>query len=299
MLNHLVLVPTGGLGNRLLALASARRLCGGCRARCTVLWDWGNYETFFARSADLDVLPISRRPALEAYYELQHRLKAEGGSRQNHRVPTTSHERILLTTCFPFGAAEEPHLTSLRPLAEWLPAVAEKIRLEIDGFRPHLRGAVGMHLRQTDNTLARRNSADYLFSLEAEKIVSRGRRIFLATDNRAAEARMRARFRNAVVTYPKNPRLAARWPRDTFLEEETIADLVDLHLLAACEYVLGPHGSSFSTVASLYNGSTLNRKLRAPEFWSQRLATRLSAHVLQVKRLLNGRRRPPPSAVAK
>ena len=46
-LRRLSLVGTNGLCNRLRAIASARRLCAILSARCSIVWDWGEYTSLF------------------------------------------------------------------------------------------------------------------------------------------------------------------------------------------------------------------------------------------------------------
>jgi hypothetical protein len=109
-------------------------------------------------------------------------------------------------------------------------------------------------MRRTDNRAAIAISADWLFVRSARQIIDRGGAIYLATDNRATEEMMLARFGCRVVCFAKGSTLARRWPR-AFNLEETIADYADLLLLASCEYVLGSSDSSYSMLAMALNGS--------------------------------------------
>src|SRR5437867_3975326 len=87
VLEHLVVDPMGGLCNRLRAIASARRLCAKAGARCTVIWDWGDYRTLF--DDDTDWMPYAapmdraRGRLIPGYHHIRHLSPGEGGNRSN------------------------------------------------------------------------------------------------------------------------------------------------------------------------------------------------------------------------
>jgi len=49
--------------------------------------------------------------------------------------------------------------------------------------------------------------------------------------------------------------LEQRWPRETSGTDDVAEDLVDLWLLAGCEFVIGSAASSYNNVAVYLNGS--------------------------------------------
>src|SRR5260221_1407769 len=84
--------------------------------------------------------------------------------------------------------------------------------------------------------------------------------------------------------YPKNPKIAQRWPRE-FSLEEIIDDYVDLLLLASCNYVLGSKGSSYSRVAMALNRSPLCRPLVTADVSEMNLADLAQAALHELYKL--------------
>ena len=255
MLKHLVISPRSGLGNRLRAIASARRLCDLCGARCTVHWTWGNFEDFFSMDGSLDWTPvISAYKKNYRFFKLL--ITNRGGTPENRRVWISKYQGIIVDSCHIFNSFEENKLISYRDLQPWLMRPAEPIQAAVRSFATRMfTRTVGMHMRRTDNAVAKTDSPDDLFFAEAESVIQRGYNIFLATDDRDTAAKMLDRFPGKIITYPKKVELERRWPRPSFDFDATVDDLIEMHLLAACEFVVGCTSSSYTTMARLYNGS--------------------------------------------
>jgi hypothetical protein len=266
MLEHLVVYPISGLCNRMRAIASAKRLCARAGARCTILWDWGDYRALF--DDDTEWIPHTaemdwRRDRLvPGYHHIRHLAPAEGGSRRTWRVPVTTYSRIAVTSRFVFCAAEERLLRRYTVYEEqdvmpWFPRPAAAITREVEAFKeacfvPH---TAGIHIRRTDNVSATLRSPDSSYFKHGDRLVDSGHRLFLATDNQATLDSLRRRYGQNLIHYQKQSDLRRRWPRTSSTEREIIDDLIDLCLLASCEFVIGSQGSSFSRVAILLNGS--------------------------------------------
>jgi hypothetical protein len=276
MLEHLIVYPRRGLCNRMRAIASAKRLCSKAGARCTIVWDWGDYRALF--DDDTEWMPYSasmdwtRNLIVPGYHHIRHFPPQEGGSRRNWRVPVTTHPRIALTSWFVFCAAEERLLRRYTAYEEqdvfaWFPkphpSILEKAAAFKQAFFPPR--TVGLHIRRTDNIGAILRSPDKSYFKRADRLVDTGHHLFLATDNRETLHAMRQRYGEKLIYYPKTSALKHRWPRDNSDTPEIIDDLVDLWLLASCEFVIGSQGSSYSRVAVLLNGSpqckTINRPI--------------------------------------
>jgi hypothetical protein len=264
MLEHLILVPHGGLCNRLRAIASARRVCAAAGARCSVVWEWGAPDALFEPVPDVAWLP--RLPADTAgHLRLRHLLLHEGGSPTNRRVPTRGPAGVVLSSHHVFSAEEEASPIEEKDLRDWFPRPSASVQQRVEAFArsAFIGPVVAMHIRRTDNRTALTRSPDQLFDAEAQRIIAGGARIFLATDNRMTERRMLQRFGDRIIVYPKSPRLSRRWPR-AFDARETVDDLIDLLLLAACQYVVGCAGSSYSRQAVIRNGSSQCKILELP-----------------------------------
>jgi hypothetical protein len=269
VLQHLILIPRGGMCNRLRALASARRLKARADCRCTLIWEWGEFEHFFAPLPDVEVVNRSKIGRLERNLRLTLDVLLRRPARY-HKYQPTRWDRLLqrdasrsvdlrqpvveLHSGAIFGGHDEPRLY-FPDIRDWLPGLSPRLEEQVEEFRRrHLRGAVGFHIRRTDHQLSTRSSPDALFFARAAELIAAGRRIFLATDNTATERQMRARFGDSLVVYPKQTALAERWPRP-FHPLAADEDLIDLFLLARCEFIVGCYGSSYTDFAIALNGS--------------------------------------------
>jgi hypothetical protein len=254
LLRHLILMPTGGLCNRLRAIASARRLCAMSGARCTLLWDWGDFGRFFVETPDLEVC---RKIRAAADVEVCHYPRHVNPS----RAVDAGARVVVVQSGYVFHHSDEPRI-QLADVLPFVPELHARLMKRVERFgERHLRNAVGFHVRRTDNGRATRNSPDRLFIECAREVAADGGKIFLATDNTATEAKFRAVLGDAVITHPKRRILAERWPRefDALALED---DLVDLHLLAGARYVVGCDWSSYSGMAMALNGSPRCRVLK-------------------------------------
>ncbi len=253
-LQHLILIPSGGLCNRLRTIASARRLCSQSNARCSVLWSWGNFRRYFCGVPDVRFYRKLRAEVDASICHYPHRLNPR-------RVVDVTVPVIAVQSAYVFWGSHESPL-ELRDLKRWLPALHPRLmRRVVDFSRKHLQNAVGFHIRRTDNTTATQYSPDSLFLREARQIIASGKKIFLATDNINTERLLQRLFGKAVIVHPKRRKLRRRWPRafDSVALED---DLIDLFLLARTEYVLGSYWSSFSAMAIELNGSSRSRILK-------------------------------------
>jgi hypothetical protein len=261
-LEHLVLLPRGGLGNRMRAIASAKRLCQMAGARCSVVWDWQDYDALFEHDAALEVSPVLSEELARNYSAMRTLLNDEGGSPEVRRIPLDGPAGIVLDSCHCFTATSDVKPLDEADLTAWLPRPSQAVREKFEAFRAAAfpRGPiVGLHMRRTDWAAAA-ISPDRLFIRAARSAQREGNAVFLATDNPRTEAKLRLRIGEGIVTYPKDAAIGQRWPR-SFDLGEMATDYVDLLLLAACDYVIGSWGSSYSSLAIALNGSPRCRRL--------------------------------------
>ncbi|MFF5211182.1 glycosyltransferase [Streptosporangium sp. NPDC000396] len=295
-LEHLIVVPRGGLGNALRAVAAARRLCSLTGAKLTVVWEFGNYEALIAPDPGTEV--FDRLPShVASLRHIRLRRMSEGGNNGNRRVPIREDRALIVESWFWFCAVEEPLVSEREALTDWLPRPAEVIQDRVREFaEANFRRTVGMHIRQGDNDRKLVVTPIEAFLREAERVVAEDRSIFLATDSEETEKMMRARFGERIIVFPKKWDLPYRWPRlnangeklsphllekqfavdaaessPDFVDTELLAagselvpDFVDMQLLAACDYVIGSKMSSYSQMAARYNGSAHCVLLPAP-----------------------------------
>jgi hypothetical protein len=257
------------------AIASARRLCSKAGARCTIVWDWGDYRALF--DDDTEWMPYGpsvdwrRNLIAPGYHHIRHLDPQYGGSRKNWRVPVTTHARIALISSFVFCAAEERLLRRYTAYEEqdvfaWFPRPHPSILEKAAAFKRAFLPArtVGMHIRRTDNIRSILRSPDKSYFKQGDRLLDAGHHLFLATDNHETLRVMRQRYGEKLIDYPKTSALDKRWPRKAFDVREIIDDMVDLWILASCEFVIGSRGSSYSRVAVLLNGSPQCKTINDP-----------------------------------
>jgi hypothetical protein len=278
-LEHLVIVPTEGLANRMRAIASAKRLCELSGARCTVVWNWQDYEALFAPDPAIEVVPRIPQDAVGTHRAMQTKTTRQGGTPENRRIPLDGPPRIIMTSPHAFGATSDGKAVDTCELVPWIPRPSQAVLERVRQFKSDAFPAgtiVGMHMRRTDNDVAILRSPDRLFIRQAKRLADAGTMIYLATDNRRTERKMLAHIGGSIVMYPKNSSLARRWPR-VFSLEETMEDYADLLLLASCDYVLGSMNSSYSRLAMALNASPRCRTLQGPDSGWMRTTDELRA----------------------
>jgi hypothetical protein len=272
-LKHLIVDPRAGLCNRLRAIASAKRLSALTGARCTIAWDWGDYRALFDDETEwMPNCSLSHAEGdvrIPGYRHLHHLQNSEGGSIRNRRVPVTAQPRIVVRSAYNFFAAEERvplrYLKGYEAILPWFPqphsSIMDRVRAMRHDMPPR---TVGVHLRRTDNQRAISRSKDEAYFREADRLVEDGYTIFLATDNLASLQTMQQRYGDRLVHYPKASEMEERWPRAVSRSADVADDIIDLWLLAACDFVIGSSLSSYSRLAIVLNGSDSCKALDRP-----------------------------------
>jgi hypothetical protein len=252
MLKQLTLIPEGGMCNRLRAVGAARRLCARSGARCSIVWNWGEFSDFFAAAPDVEIVPDLCEPA-------PGRIRI---SSSDKTIDATASSLEVQSGNLFWAKSESP--ISYSQIAGFVPRLSDPLaRIVADFRKEHFRNTVGFHIRRTDNPKSRQYSPDPLFVEQGRQAVENGKTIFLCTDNVETEEKLRQLFSPAVMIYPKRNRLPQRWPR-SFNKIDTEDDLIDLFLLSQTEYVQGSYWSSFSGLAIALNGSTHSKILQIP-----------------------------------
>ena len=247
MLQHLIIASGSGMCNRLRAIASARRLCRRFGARCSIVWDWGDFHRYFAPLPDATVYHFGASWLCRWMHCTA--LDCRDGAVDVRR------RTLRIHTCRSIYGHDEPP-TCLARLRAYLPTLSERLAAHVEQFAGrHFGNVVGMHIRRTDHAPSRNRSPDSLFLAAATRLLDEGKQIFLATDNAETESLLRRHCGERLMMYPKQNELAQRWPRLGFHAQASEDDLVDLFLLARTEYVLGSYYSSFSRTAMVLNGS--------------------------------------------
>ena len=113
-------------------------------------------------------------------------------------------------------------------------------------YADRLEGAVGVHLRRTDNEKAMQYSPLNLFVEKMSELLATGycQNFFLASDSPEDEQYLQKSFPGRIITHPKR----------SYERNEAVAikdALVDLYCLAQCKMIVGSYWSSFSETAAL------------------------------------------------
>lgn len=265
----LVLVPSGGLANRMRAIVSAVHLCRTEGAPLRVVWfkDWGMQ----ARFTDVFELPqvegvtvneaslwdylLNDRPRQHNLYvsKWPQRWYYSGGVIAEQNITPLKQQgfdfhawlrgRCYMSSYQVFGHFPISLYTEvLRPSA----AVLRLTEQFVSDFTPY---TVGMHIRRTDNQASIIKSPTSLF-IEAgqrELAAHPQLRIFLATDSEQVKQEFRQVFgAERIVT---SSSAATRSSCDGIR-----AGMADMLALARTQHIYGSAGSSFSEMASYISG---------------------------------------------
>ena len=264
----LTLVPSGGLANRMRAVASAYNLCKTTGARLQVVWfrDWALNAPFkdifepidpsllHLREAHLSDFVINDRPRRKNFWIPRlpqaliypHRIYEQNVTplkRRNFDFEKWQRGHRCYMSCYQvFGSFPNSVYNSLfKPVNNVMRLIEEKEKL----FSAH---TIGMHIRRTDNTESIDKSPTQLF-------IDMGRRqikcfpdlkIFLATDSEDVKNDLRREFGEHIITSDDK---ANRGDTDGIRR-----GLADMYTLARTQHIYGSAGSSFSEMASLIGG---------------------------------------------
>lgn len=261
----LLLVPSGGLANRMRAMVSAWQSCLRVNSRLQVVWfqGWGMHASFNDLFESIPEEKLKLREAQFWDYIVNDRPR-----RHNLWLPAIPQYLYYLG-----GGKNELHIASLRDngfnFDEWIRGhrrymscydefgkFPDKCYAEL--FHPNRKVmeivnayeslfsnyTIGMHIRRTDNIDSIQQSPTELF-------VEAGRReqaehpnltIFLATDSEEVKRHMRQEFGDRVITSTHEA------SRDSV--QGIREGLADMWTLSRTNRIYGSAGSSFSVMAS-------------------------------------------------
>lgn len=266
-----MLVPSGGLANRMRAIASALTLCEATDASMRVVWfrDWALNAAFRdifepvsgsrmelreARMSDYIVNDRPRRRNLWIPGAVQRMVYERRIYEQNVGTMRDSGfdfaawqrgRRCYMSCCQVFGDIPGG---VYRRLFRPVPAVMRRVDGYCAMFSPY---TVGMHIRRTDSLRSIERSPTRLFieagrkELEAHPDLT----IFLATDSEDVKRELRAEFGSHLVT-----------PHDEACRDSVDGirgGLVDMYTLSRTRRIYGSACSSFSEIAAEVGGIEL------------------------------------------
>ena len=257
---EITLVPEGGLGNRMNAIAAAVQLAEEIDAKLDVVWfqDWGmgcGFDDLFK--------PIEKKNVRVRNASFLDKIMYDRPRRKNLFVPKPF-EWLLFDRCI--GSAESCYAnlgfrSACRDKKTWMAAycyflskerpkeafeifvpkreLQERIDCTAAMFR---RPTIGVHIRRSDNILSIKESPTSLF-IERMKQEDDTTLFYLATDSDEEKVALRKVFGNRIITSDSKA--------DRGSVEGMQNAVTELFLLAKTSLIIGSFYSSFSETASL------------------------------------------------
>lgn len=264
MNEKIVIVPVGGLGNRMRSVASAVALAREAGKELRVMWfqDWALGAKFSALFRPISHDGVTVHECSGTDYLLYDRPR-----RKNFHLPKLAQRCMFrsclyeeqmpalirsqfdflgwarrgggyLSSCYAFYPYSDELIRSLfRPL----PEIEAEIDRRCASFAPY---TIGVHVRRTDHVVAKAESPIELFfdAIDREEATHPDLRIYLATDSEEVKQQMRERYADKVITAPTEAeRGTTQGIRD---------GLVDMYALSRAQIIYGSCGSSFSELAA-------------------------------------------------
>ena len=269
MNGSLLFVPSGGLANRMRAVASAYELCKKVDSTLQVLWfqDWALSAPFHSifeetplvairEATILDHLLYDRArkknlflPALPQRILFQRHIKEQDVTplkKQSFDFEQWARGKRCYMSCYQvFGTFPDALYSQLfHPVKAVMDVV--------DGYRSQFNShTIGLHIRRTDNaeSIAKSPTALFINKVREEVDQHDDTKVFLATDSTEVKREFIAAFGSRIIT-PKEDAC-----RDSI--SGIRGGVVDLWTLASTQKIYGSAGSSFSPMAASIGGVPL------------------------------------------
>jgi hypothetical protein len=257
-MNHINIIPTGGLCNRMRAIASGIFLAKSLNLPTTIYWNnchglKANFGDLFKPIAhkDIDIIENKswkynikgKKDYYLRWFLLHHKNNVIFNCNQLigdnifQKINSCKHNELILISCYPMCNMEKINNLFI-PTDE----ITEKINNITSEFSSH---TIGIHIRRTDNLDAIKNSPTELFINIMENEIKKDyhTNFYLATDDSEIKNEIKDKFKNRIITYNKMV------DRDSL---EGMKDaVVELYALSKTKKIIGSYASSFSQTAAL------------------------------------------------
>ncbi len=269
MNGSLLFVPSGGLANRMRAVASAYELCKKVDSTLQVVWfqDWALSAPFHSIFEETPLVAIREAtildhflydrarkknfflPALPQRILFQRHIKEQDVTplkKQSFDFEAWACGKRCYMSCYQvFGTfPDERYQQLFHPV--------KAVMDVIDGYRSQFNShTIGLHIRRTDNAESIAKSPTVLFinKVREEIELHDDTKVFLATDSTEVKREFIAAFGSRIIT-PKEDAC-----RDSI--SGIRGGVVDLWTLASTQKIYGSAGSSFSPMAASIGGVPL------------------------------------------
>ena len=269
MNGSLLFVPSGGLANRMRAVASAYELCKKVDSTLQVVWfqDWALHAPFRSIFEETSLVAIREAtmldhilydrarkknlfvPALPQRILFQRHIKEQDVTplkKVSFDFEQWARGKRCYMSCYQvFGSfPDELYSRLFRPVKEVMDVV--------DGYRSQFGShTIGLHIRRTDNAESIAKSPTSLFINKVREEIDQhaDAKVFLATDSAEVKQEFIAAFGSHIIT-PKEDAC-----RDSI--SGIRGGVIDLWTLASTQKIYGSAGSSFSPMAASIGGVPL------------------------------------------
>lgn len=255
--------PLGGLGNRMRVIASCLWLAYETNHELEIIWEenWelncsfdklfetipnvrfvskGKKELFAHRSNQSSFFKKSkayfRNKLLNIDYCIKEIDMKNVEFRNQLQVICQKNKNLYISTCQEFGDHNK-YYEVFKPVESIQKRVDEKTA----SFSEH---TIGIHIRRTDNLIAKEKSPVSLFQSKMEENIAKNKEasFFLATDDKDVEEELKVTFGKRIIT---NQKII-----DRNIEQGIIDAVIDMFCLSKAKCIYGSYYSSFSEIAA-------------------------------------------------
>lgn len=262
----LYIVPSGGLANRMRAIASGMQLAKEYSFTPLIIWrnnwevganysdlfertrtseivrdvDWLSYNLFYEipRKKNLYISSIFQKMLFDkAIFDETELLGIEGDPDELLQYIGNGN-RILIRSGLEYYPFDETfYRNTFRPSIEVID-VLDKITTSFNDY------TYGFHIRRTDNLEAIKNSPVELFIEKAKKLLSDDNvKIFLASDSEEVKCLFRNKYGNKIIITP--------YKADRSSKNGMIWGFAEMLALSRTKKILGSYYSSYSEAAAI------------------------------------------------
>lgn len=260
------IIPTGGLCNRMRAMATGIAIARHYQSRANIYWNncpglKANFSDLFKPIHENDIMIIENRswthnvkntqsyllrwPFLRIKYNQIFFNYYYSDSNEKNILTKISGKKdsLLLISCYPM--CEKLDLRSL-----FVPT--DEIQCDIDKItKQYSAHIIGVHIRRTDNNQSIKNSPISAFEkrMQTELEKNPNTTFYVASDDNEVKKYLKEQFPHNVITILEDT------SRNS-LEGMRFA-VVDLFCLSKTNHIIGSYYSSYSHIASVLGGITV------------------------------------------
>lgn len=263
---NLLLVPSGGLANRMRSIVSGHVLAKNIGSGLQVIWfkDWGLNAMFGEIFEPLELIPLREATFID-------KLLYDRARKKNFYI-TALPQKILFDKVmeeqdvkplklsgFSFeewARGKNCYMSNYMDFGEFPKSIYKETFMPVKevndmindfcyGFSNH---TIGLHIRRTDNAISIENSPTQLFIDKVKEEIAEHdeTKVFLATDSNEVKAEFKGIFGNRIITPEAE---ASRGDLQGIR-----GGLAEMYALAATKKIYGSKGSTYSIMAADIGG---------------------------------------------